>query len=257
MSSTHPPEVLGLLSDPLRWQHRPRAGEQRPPRRRARGPRRQAAERRLVSPGRAAQGRRRDLPPELGRRARRLLPRRPDPMPRHARRGRWVPASGSVARASRTARAPASRVGRACCSSAPATAHGLRSPRRSRCTAPTDKSAPRSAGSHPKPLHPNAVRVLAERGIDISSCSTKPLARYAGRRFDRVITLCDKVREVCPEFPGAPTSAHWSMPDPASSGPDDEATYPTFVQIADDIEDRVALSARGSRRHHVERAAHG
>ena len=98
-----------------------------------------------------------------------------------------------------------------------------------------------SAGSHPKPLHPNAVRVLAERGIDISGRSTKPLTRYAGRRFDRVITLCDKVREVCPDFPGAPASAHWSIPDPASSGPDDEATYPAFEQVADDIEGRVAL----------------
>lgn len=98
-----------------------------------------------------------------------------------------------------------------------------------------------SAGSHPKSLHPNAVRVLAERGIDISNRSTKPLTRYAGRRFDRVITLCDKVREVCPDFSGAPASSHWSIPDPASSGPDDEATYPTFVQVADDIEDRVGL----------------
>jgi ArsR family transcriptional regulator, arsenate/arsenite/antimonite-responsive transcriptional repressor / arsenate reductase (thioredoxin) len=98
-----------------------------------------------------------------------------------------------------------------------------------------------SAGSHPKPLHPNAVRVLAERGVDISGRSTTPLTRYANRRFDRVITLCDKVREVCPDFSGAPPSAHWSIPDPASSGPDDEATYPTFVQVADDIEGRVAL----------------
>lgn len=98
-----------------------------------------------------------------------------------------------------------------------------------------------SAGSHPKPLHPNAVRVLAERGIDISTRSSKPLARYARRRFDRVVTLCDKVREVCPELPGAPIASHWSIPDPAASGPDDDATYPAFVRVADDIEERVAL----------------
>jgi ArsR family transcriptional regulator, arsenate/arsenite/antimonite-responsive transcriptional repressor / arsenate reductase (thioredoxin) len=97
-----------------------------------------------------------------------------------------------------------------------------------------------SAGSHPKPLHPNAVRVLAERGIDIAGRSSKPLTRFATRRFDRVITLCDKVREVCPDFVGAACS-HWSVPDPASSGPDDEATYPSFVEVADDIEDRVTL----------------
>ena len=98
-----------------------------------------------------------------------------------------------------------------------------------------------SAGSHPKPLHPNAVRVLAERGIDISDQATTPLTRFARRRFDRVVTLCDKVREVCPDFPGTPTSVHWSIPDPATSGPDDAATYPGFMQVADDIEDRVDL----------------
>ena len=62
----------------------------------------------------------------------------------------------------------------------------------------------RSAGSHPKPLHPNAVRVMSERGIDISGNASKHLDRFARTRFDRVITLCDKVKEVCPDFSGAP-----------------------------------------------------
>ncbi len=99
----------------------------------------------------------------------------------------------------------------------------------------------RSAGSHPKALHPNAVRVLAERGIDISGRPTKPLTRFARNRFDRVITLCDKVREICPEFPGQPIAAHWSIADPATSGDSDDATYPAFEAVADEIEDRVAL----------------
>jgi ArsR family transcriptional regulator, arsenate/arsenite/antimonite-responsive transcriptional repressor / arsenate reductase (thioredoxin) len=99
----------------------------------------------------------------------------------------------------------------------------------------------RSAGSHPKPLHPNAVRVMAERGIDISGRPTKLLARFARHRFDRVITLCDKVREVCPEFPGAPVASHWSLPDPAAAGDSDEATYPAFQAVADEIESRVTL----------------
>jgi protein-tyrosine-phosphatase len=46
----------------------------------------------------------------------------------------------------------------------------------------------RSAGSHPKPLHPNAVRVMAEHGIDISDRPTKPLTRFTRTRFDRVIS---------------------------------------------------------------------
>ena len=72
-----------------------------------------------------------------------------------------------------------------------------------------------SAGSHPKVLHPNAVRVLAERGIDISDRETKHLRRFARSHFDDIITLCDRVREVCPEFGGHPQLIHWSIADPA------------------------------------------
>ncbi len=99
----------------------------------------------------------------------------------------------------------------------------------------------RSAGSHPKVLHPIAVRVLAERGVDISNRPTKSLTRFVGDRFDQVITLCDKVREVCPEFPGAPITAHWSIADPATTGDNDEDTYVAFRDVADDIEGRVSL----------------
>jgi protein-tyrosine-phosphatase len=97
----------------------------------------------------------------------------------------------------------------------------------------------RSAGSHPRPLHPNAVRVMAERGIDISKQTTKHLDRFRQMRFDRVITLCDRVREICPEFPGAAMTAHWSMPDPASEGATDETSYPAFERTAEELESRI------------------
>lgn len=96
-----------------------------------------------------------------------------------------------------------------------------------------------SAGSHPRELHPNAVRVLAERGIDISTCRTKHMDRFRQRRFNRVITLCDRVREICPEFAGAEHTAHWSMPDPASEGTTDEASYPAFKRTAEELEGRI------------------
>ena len=99
--------------------------------------------------------------------------------------------------------------------------------------------AARSAGSHPKSLHPNAVRVMDERGIDISRCTPKSLSRYAGSRFDYVVTLCDKVREVCPEFPGGPVTIHWSMPDPAAEGSSDEESYPAFDRTADELNVRI------------------
>jgi protein-tyrosine-phosphatase len=96
-----------------------------------------------------------------------------------------------------------------------------------------------SAGSHPKPLHANAVRVMRARGIDISGNRTKHLDELAGRRFDVVITLCDRVREVCPEFPHRPRSAHWSIPDPAREGDTNRASYPAFVRTADELETRI------------------
>jgi protein-tyrosine-phosphatase len=99
----------------------------------------------------------------------------------------------------------------------------------------------RSAGSHPKALHPNAVRVMAERGIDIAGRPTKSLDRFRRTRFDRVITLCDKVREICPEFPGAGVRVHWSIADPAAAGDDETTSYPAFEETADEIEERVAL----------------
>jgi protein-tyrosine-phosphatase len=115
----------------------------------------------------------------------------------------------------------------------------------------------RSAGSRPKPLHPNAVRVMAERGIDISGRSTKPLTRFSRSRFDRVVTLCDKVREVCPEFPGTPITAHWSIADPAAADDGDEATYPAFERAAEDIDGRVTLLLADLRTRTVERIHHG
>jgi protein-tyrosine-phosphatase/DNA-binding transcriptional ArsR family regulator len=97
----------------------------------------------------------------------------------------------------------------------------------------------RSAGSNPKPLHPNAVRVMAERGIDISTQKSKHLDRFSEMRFDRVITLCDNVRETCPQFAGAAVTAHWSMPNPASEGATDETTYPAFNRTVDELESRI------------------
>jgi protein-tyrosine-phosphatase len=113
-----------------------------------------------------------------------------------------------------------------------------------------------SAGSRPKPLHPNAVRVMAERGIDIAGRATKHLGRFARMRFDQVVTLCDKVREVCPDFPGAAAVAHWSMPDPAAAGDDDEASYPAFRHAAEEIEQRVSLLVAELSARPTERTGH-
>jgi protein-tyrosine-phosphatase/DNA-binding transcriptional ArsR family regulator len=100
-----------------------------------------------------------------------------------------------------------------------------------------------SAGTRPKPaLHPGAVRVLREEyGIDVADRRTRHLDALRGRRFDYVITLCDKAREVCPDFDGRTRRIHWSVPDPAA-GPDDrgrEAEEAAFARTAAGIDTRV------------------
>jgi protein-tyrosine-phosphatase/DNA-binding transcriptional ArsR family regulator len=98
-----------------------------------------------------------------------------------------------------------------------------------------------SAGSHPKPLHPNAVRVMKKRGIDISANRVKHLDEFVAQRFDVVITLCDRVREVCPEFPSHPNLVHWSIPDPALEGANDRATLPAFTRLVSELETRIGF----------------
>ncbi len=96
-----------------------------------------------------------------------------------------------------------------------------------------------SAGSHPKDLHPNAVRVMREWGMDISGARSKHLSEFAEQRFDYVISLCDRVREVCPDFPGPPAMVHWSLPDPAAETADDQDGYPAFVRTAEELSTRI------------------
>ncbi len=99
----------------------------------------------------------------------------------------------------------------------------------------------RSAGSNPKPLHPNAVRLLRRRGIDISGNRSKHLDEFAAERFDSVITLCDRVREVCPAFPSHPELVHWSIPDPAVEGSTNRTSYPAFERTGDELETRIGF----------------
>src|SRR4051794_29237135 len=98
-----------------------------------------------------------------------------------------------------------------------------------------------SAGSRPKRLHPNAVRVMRERGIDLAGRRSKHLDEFAGQCFDYVISLCDRVREVCPEFRGGPEVIHWSIPDPAREPGGDEETLPTFERTASELSARIGF----------------
>ena len=94
-----------------------------------------------------------------------------------------------------------------------------------------------SAGSHPRPLHPNALKVMSEDyGLDLSAHTPTPLTAYAETDFDCVISLCDRVREVCPPMAGE--MVHWSIANPAT-GERDEVTLPLFRAAAAQLAARI------------------
>jgi protein-tyrosine-phosphatase/DNA-binding transcriptional ArsR family regulator len=93
-----------------------------------------------------------------------------------------------------------------------------------------------SAGTAPTALHRFAVAAMLEHGMDISRQEVKHVNVFAGQPFDRVITLCDRAREVCPELPPAKAAVHWSIPNPAEAHPPD---LDAFRSTARELETRV------------------
>lgn len=76
---------------------------------------------------------------------------------------------------------------------------------------------PHSAGTEPGSLHPLAVQVMAEQGIDIGGQHAKSVDDFVPQQFDYVVTVCDDARESCPFFPNARQRIHWSFPDPSQA----------------------------------------
>jgi len=105
-----------------------------------------------------------------------------------------------------------------------------------------------SAGTEATHVRPDAIKVMAELGIDISQQTSKTLDRYLGEHWDAVITVCDDANEACPVFPGTSARDHWSFPDPSkASGPEEERLQ-VYRSVRDQIAARVkALAAAESR----------
>ncbi len=97
-----------------------------------------------------------------------------------------------------------------------------------------------SAGTKPNPkgVHPFAVEVLRERGLDIRKQWSKKLEDVPGE-FDYVITLCDDAAQNCPVLPARRARLHWSIPDPALATGDEAQRLDFFRGIRDDIERRL------------------
>ena len=108
-----------------------------------------------------------------------------------------------------------------------------------------------SAGTQPTQVRREAVEVMHELGIDISTHRSKPVAEFMGQDFDYLITVCDRAREECPVFSGAPERLHWTFEDPATFTELGEERLNAFRRLRDRIHARVMVflgeGAYGSR----------
>lgn len=96
-----------------------------------------------------------------------------------------------------------------------------------------------SAGVSPRTVHPLTIAALAAVGIDISEAKSKPVGQFLGRRFDYVITLCDRARVTCPVFPGGSELLHWGLDDPTEVEGSDAVRRAAFDRTLKEISGRL------------------
>ena len=106
-----------------------------------------------------------------------------------------------------------------------------------------DRYAVFSAGTHPRSVHPLAIQVMQEIGIDIGEAAgyrAKSLDAFKGQPpMDLVVTVCDDAAEECPYFPGARRQEHWGFPDPSAVTGSEEERLAAFRSVRDAIARRI------------------
>jgi arsenate reductase len=92
-----------------------------------------------------------------------------------------------------------------------------------------------SAGTRPGTVHPLAIEVMAEIGIDISRNRSKHLDEFKNDRFDLAVTVCDGANEICPFFSGAKDHEHAGFPDPSAAEGTQDERLAAFRTAREDI----------------------
>lgn len=99
-----------------------------------------------------------------------------------------------------------------------------------------------SAGTHPRTVHPLAIRVMREIYIDISEAAgyrAKGLDEFTGQPVDLAVTVCDEAAEECPFFPGARRQVHWGFPDPSAALGTEDERLAVFREVRNAIGARI------------------
>jgi arsenate reductase len=105
-----------------------------------------------------------------------------------------------------------------------------------------------SAGSHPAGyVHPKAIEVLREIGVDISGHTSKHMNEFLDRNIDTVITVCGNADQACPVFPGQAHRHHWPFDDPAHAVGTEEEITAEFRRVRDEIRSVFGAYAAGRR----------
>jgi len=96
-----------------------------------------------------------------------------------------------------------------------------------------------SAGTEASRVHPLAIQVMSEVGIDLVGHASKAIDTLLTRGWDYVITVCDSANERCPVFPGATKRLHWSVNDPSQAVGSEEDRLDAFRRARNEIRARL------------------
>ena len=96
-----------------------------------------------------------------------------------------------------------------------------------------------SAGSNPSRLHPAAVKVMAEWGIDIQKHESEKIDKYLNKGINIVITVCDNAKNTCPNFPDGKIIIHWSIKDPFHGWNDNEEHLEPYRMARNEIKAKI------------------
>lgn len=105
-----------------------------------------------------------------------------------------------------------------------------------------------SAGSKPAGyVHPLAIRVMKEIGLDISAHRSKPMSEFLNTQIETVITVCGNADQACPVYPGQVNRHHWPFHDPAHATGTEEEQLAVFRRVRDEIRQVFGAYADGRR----------
>lgn len=107
-----------------------------------------------------------------------------------------------------------------------------------------------SAGTEVRGVHPIAIAVMDEIGIDISTHRSKLIDEFFDRGADIVVTVCDSAHQVCPFFPGAKTLIHAGFPDPSACTGTPRECLDVFRTVRDEIVSWIVQSFVPQYRNH-------